>query len=84
MRWAYKRSREIVRRLPVYRGIVPQLHPKFPDGSKAITTETSPVEISAPKIVYDADDDNAIDEYHRLTGMYLIIFLRLGNVWLIP
>ena len=72
LRWAYKRSREIIRRLPVYRGVVPQVQPKFPDGSKAITTETGPVEMSAPKITYDAADDIAIDNFHRLTGMYLI------------
>jgi len=67
LRWAYKHNREIMRRLPVYRGVVQQLHPKFPDGSEAITkTETSPVDMSAPKITYDADDDAAIDDYHRL------------------
>ncbi|KAF8955191.1 GMC oxidoreductase-domain-containing protein [Flammula alnicola] len=68
LRWAYKRSREIMRRLPVYRGPVPQSHPQFPEGSNAITTtETSPVDIHAPKITYDADDDAAIDHYHRHT-----------------
>lgn len=72
LRWAYKRSREILRRLPVYRGPVPLSHPQFPEGSNAITTtETSPVDISAPKIIYTAEDDAAIDDYHRRTGTYL-------------
>lgn len=70
LRWAYKRSREIMRRLPVYRGAVPQSHPTFPEGSKAMTTaETGPVDLTAPKIIYTADDDAAIDDYHRRTGM---------------
>lgn len=72
LRWAYKRSREIMRRLPVYRGAVPQSHPQFPEGSNAITTtETSPVDISAPKFIYTAEDDAAIDDHHRHTGTYL-------------
>lgn len=61
-----------MRRLPVYRGPVPQSHPQFPEGSDAITTvETDPVDISAPKITYTVEDDAAIDEYHRRTGTYL-------------
>ncbi|KXN81084.1 Alcohol oxidase [Leucoagaricus sp. SymC.cos] len=68
LRWAYKHSREIMRRLPIYRGAVPQSHPQFPDGSGAVTTtETNPVPISAPKIAYTAEDDSAIDDYHRLS-----------------
>ncbi|KXN88650.1 Alcohol oxidase [Leucoagaricus sp. SymC.cos] len=68
LRWAYKHSREIMRRLPIYRGAVPQSHPQFPDGSGAVTTtETNPVPISAPKIAYTAEDDSAIDDYHRRT-----------------
>ena len=63
-----------MRRLPVYRGVVAQLHPQFPAGSKAITpTETNPVDISAPKITYDAADDAAIDDYHRLNGLFISI-----------
>ncbi|KDR69413.1 hypothetical protein GALMADRAFT_919801 [Galerina marginata CBS 339.88] len=66
LRWAYKHNREIMRRLPVYRGPVAQYHPQFPEGSNAATTtEASPVDISAPKIVYTADDDAAIDDFHR-------------------
>ncbi|KJA13768.1 GMC oxidoreductase [Hypholoma sublateritium FD-334 SS-4] len=69
LRWAYKHSREIIRRLPVYRGAVPQMHPKFPEGSCAVTTEeVSPVDLSSPRITYTAEDDAAIDEYHRRTG----------------
>lgn len=72
LRWAYKRNREIVRRLPVYRGPVPAAHPPFPEGSDAITTtEKSPVDISAPNITYTSEDDAAIDDYHRQSGMCL-------------
>ena len=60
-----------MRRLPVYRGAVPQSHPTFPAGSKAVTTtETAPVEITAPKITYTVEDDAAIDDYHRRTGVH--------------
>ncbi|PPQ90241.1 hypothetical protein CVT25_013000 [Psilocybe cyanescens] len=68
LRWAYKHSREIMRRLPVYRGPVPHSHPKFPDGSDAVTTEERlPVDIQHPRLVYTAEDNAAIDEYHRRT-----------------
>lgn len=33
--WTYKRSREIARRMPCYRGEVPQHHPPFPVTSEA-------------------------------------------------
>lgn len=33
--WVYKKSREIARRMPAYRGEVPELHPKFPKHSEA-------------------------------------------------
>lgn len=72
LRWTYKRSREIARRLPAYRGPVPGAHPQFPEGSDAImTAETSPVDISASNINYTAADDAAIDHYHRNTGTHL-------------
>ena len=35
-------------------------------------SDGAPAEISAPKIVYSKEDDDAIDEFHRLTGPYHI------------
>ena len=54
-----------------YRGDIPVGHPTFKEGSKAATVQgVTPVEISAPKIVYSKEDDDAIDEFHRRTGSY--------------
>ena len=54
-----------------YRGELQGGHPTFKEGSQAATQQTgTPVEISAPKIVYSKEDDDAIDEFHRRTGSY--------------
>ena len=71
MRWAYKHIREIARRTKFYLGDVQVGHPAFPEGSQAATQPTgTPVEISASKIVYSKEDDDAIDEYHRRAGSH--------------
>ena len=71
LRWAYKHVREISRRIEFYRGEVQVEHPTFAEGSQATTHPTdTPVEISAPKIVYSKEDDDAIDEFHRCKGSY--------------
>ena len=71
LRWAYKHVREISRRMEFYRGEVQVEHPTFAVGSQAAVHPTgTPVEISAPKIVYSKEDDDAIDEFHRRTGSY--------------
>jgi len=68
LRWAYKHLREIGRRMEVYRGDLEIGHPTFPEGSQAATKQAgTPVEISAPKIVYSKEDDGAIDAFHRRT-----------------
>ena len=73
LRWAYKHVREIGRRMDIYRGDVQIGHPTFAEGSQAATQKTgSPVDISAPKIVYSKEDDDAIDEFHRRSGSYMI------------
>ena len=54
-----------------YRGEVQVEHPIFAEGSQAATHPTgTPVEISAPKIVYFKEDDDAIDEFHRRKGSF--------------
>ncbi|KAG6881832.1 hypothetical protein C0992_013371, partial [Termitomyces sp. T32_za158] len=68
LRWAYKRGRELARRMNIYCGEFVLGHPNFPKGSQATTHDFSrPVGISAPDISYSAEDDKAIDEYHRNT-----------------
>ena len=71
LRWAYKHIREIGRRMEFYRGELKAGHPNFAEGSQAAIQEAgTPVQISAPKIVYSKEDDDAIDEFHRRTGLY--------------
>ncbi|KAG2095430.1 GMC oxidoreductase-domain-containing protein [Suillus discolor] len=66
LNFAYKKMREILRRMPSYRGEVPAGHPRFSDGSAAVCGETSgPMDLNAPDIIYTAEDDEAIDRFHR-------------------
>jgi len=67
LRWAYKWSRELARRMDVYRGEFNLGHPLFPEGSAACANASSPVGILAPDIVYSEADNEAIDDYHRQT-----------------
>ncbi|KAJ7899374.1 GMC oxidoreductase-domain-containing protein [Mycena leptocephala] len=65
LRWGYKKGRELIRRIPAFRGALVPAHPQFSADSAAALTETGPVPLNAPKLVYSAEDDNAIDEYLR-------------------
>ncbi|KAG1870417.1 GMC oxidoreductase-domain-containing protein [Suillus tomentosus] len=66
LNFAYKKTREIFRRMASYRGEVTDGHPDFPEGSAAACRETSgPVDLDAPDIVYTAEDDEAVDRFLR-------------------
>ncbi|KAG1859687.1 hypothetical protein F4604DRAFT_1957940 [Suillus subluteus] len=66
LNFGYKKTREILRRMPSYRGEVPAGHPCFPEGSAAVCRETTgPVDLNAPDLIYTAEDDEAIDRYNR-------------------
>ncbi|KAG1839683.1 GMC oxidoreductase-domain-containing protein [Suillus subluteus] len=66
LNFGYKKMREILRRMPSYRGEVPAGHPCFPEGSAAVCRETTgPVDLNAPDLIYTAEDDEAIDRYNR-------------------
>ncbi|KAF7344913.1 Alcohol oxidase [Mycena venus] len=66
MRWAYKWSRELARRMDCYRGETIVGHPQFPGGSEAkCGAAAGPVELSAPEIQYTESDNEAIDAFHR-------------------
>jgi len=68
LRWSYKWSREMARRMDSYRGEFALDHPQFPAGSAAACgTANGPVPIDAPDIVYSTEDDAAIDVFHRAT-----------------
>ncbi|KAG2342546.1 alcohol oxidase [Suillus weaverae] len=64
--FGYKKTREIFRRMASYRGEVAAGHPTFSEGSAAACRETSgPVDLDAPDIVYTAEDDEVINQFHR-------------------
>ncbi|KAG2364367.1 GMC oxidoreductase-domain-containing protein [Suillus spraguei] len=64
--FGYKKTREIFRRMDSYRGEVAAGHPDFPEGSAALCREASgPVDLNAPDIVYTAEDNKAISQFHR-------------------
>ncbi|KAJ7635740.1 GMC oxidoreductase-domain-containing protein [Mycena polygramma] len=66
MRWAYKWSRELARRMDSFRGEYALAHPKFPGESDAKCGEADgPVDMAAPEIQYSPADDEAIDTFHR-------------------
>ncbi|KAJ8591710.1 alcohol oxidase [Rhizopogon salebrosus TDB-379] len=66
LNFAYKKTREIFRRMPSYRGEASVRHPSFPEGSAAACGEASgPVDMNAPDIIYTAEDDEVIDKFHR-------------------
>jgi alcohol oxidase len=66
LRWGYKKMREIMRRMKMYRGEVPLGHPRFPKGSPAeCKAAEGPVDTDAPDIVYSKDDNDVIDQFHR-------------------
>ncbi|KZT03334.1 GMC oxidoreductase [Laetiporus sulphureus 93-53] len=66
LRWLYKRSREFARRLPYYRGEYLPGHPNFaPHSAAAGRASAQPVEISAPNLVFNEEDDKAIDDHTR-------------------
>ncbi|KAG1761216.1 GMC oxidoreductase-domain-containing protein [Suillus occidentalis] len=57
LNFGYKKLREIYRRMPSYRG---------EKGSAAVCGEVAgPVDLNAPDIIYSAEDDEAIEQFHR-------------------
>ncbi|KAG9090207.1 hypothetical protein FS749_000742 [Ceratobasidium sp. UAMH 11750] len=68
--WAYKRAREVARRMPHYRGEYAPMHPKFPEGSAASCARLdSPPDASIVKnIEYTAEDNAAIEACIRQFG----------------
>ncbi|KAG2357738.1 GMC oxidoreductase-domain-containing protein [Suillus spraguei] len=66
LNFGYKKLREICRRMPSYQGEVAAFHPHFPEGSAAVCKEASgPADLNAPDIIYTAEDDEAIEQFHR-------------------
>ncbi|KAF9041897.1 alcohol oxidase [Hymenopellis radicata] len=67
LRWGYKKGRELIRRMSMFRGALVPAHPRFTAGSDPAEAlgESKPVSLDAPKIVYSAEDDKAIDDNAR-------------------
>ncbi|KAJ3806589.1 hypothetical protein EV368DRAFT_76416 [Lentinula lateritia] len=67
LRWGYKKTREIARRMKFYRGEHLPIHPKFPANSEALCNGNSagPAALDAPNLKYTEDDDRAIDDFHK-------------------
>lgn len=65
--WAYKKQRELVRRMDVYRGELAVGHPPFPAGSKAVCVELDdgPLTGDVQDIEYTAEDDAVLDRWLR-------------------
>ncbi|GAB1316454.1 hypothetical protein MFIFM68171_06664 [Madurella fahalii] len=67
--WAYKKTREIMRRTRMYRGELAIGHPKFPAGSKAgcvdLDIEAAYPEGDIEDIPYSKEDDKAIEQFLR-------------------
>ena len=82
--WGYKFSRELARRMPLFRGEYAPLHPKFPKGSAAGIvvgkegTGSGPVPLDAPDLVYDGEDDRAIEKYTRDFGESALLTEYVG------
>ncbi len=70
--WGYKKGRELIRRMGVYRGPFAPLHPQFPGDSPAAAAlvESVPVALDAPKIGYSKEDDEAIATNIRNFGEF--------------
>ncbi|KAI1167543.1 GMC oxidoreductase-domain-containing protein [Nemania serpens] len=64
--WAYKKQREIVRRMQNYRGEVLGTHPPFPVGSQAACIETEePLGADVADIEYTPEDDLILEQWLR-------------------
>jgi alcohol oxidase len=72
LRWGYKKTRELARRMKHYAGDVVVGHPNFkPDSEAATSQSNAPTAVTASEIVYSKEDDDVIDEFHRRTSWFL-------------
>jgi choline dehydrogenase-like flavoprotein len=64
--WAYKKQREVARRMSVYRGEVALGHPPFPTNSKAAIVDIDgPLAKDVIDIEYSPEDDEIIEKWLR-------------------
>ncbi|KAG8166245.1 hypothetical protein KVR01_004797 [Diaporthe batatas] len=64
--WMYKKQREVIRRMPMYRGEMAHSHPPFDSKSDAAcVTLDGPLPANAPPIKYTAEDDKVLERFIR-------------------
>jgi alcohol oxidase len=63
--WAYKKQREIFRRMDTYRGEFAVLHPPFPSTSDAALIRIDAPLADVTDIVYTTEDDMIIEDWIR-------------------
>ncbi|KAI1378542.1 putative alcohol oxidase [Hypoxylon crocopeplum] len=65
--WLYKKQRELIRRMPLYRGEMAQLHPPFAAGSSAACVDLggNPLPPDVADIEYSAEDDAVLEKWLR-------------------
>ena len=64
--WAYKKQREIMRRMDTFRGELALMHPPFSaDSGAALVQRDDKPPADVTDIVYTAEDDRVIEEYLR-------------------
>jgi choline dehydrogenase-like flavoprotein len=61
--WAYKKQREVLRRMTTFRGEVPSGHPAFPPDSKAVCGDADGPVTDDKEIEYSAEDDALIEDF---------------------
>jgi len=83
--WAYKASREIWRRMSIFRGELASSHPNFPEGSKAAVVEKADgplIHDEDSRIEYTAEDDKAIEE--KVRSIISTTWHSLGTCKMMP
>ncbi|KAK7719626.1 hypothetical protein SLS64_001803 [Diaporthe eres] len=65
--WMYKKQREVIRRMPCYRGEMAACHPPFAAGSGAacVRLTDGPLPAGVPGIEYSAEDDAYLERWLR-------------------
>ncbi|KAI0148499.1 alcohol oxidase [Xylariaceae sp. FL1272] len=71
-RWAYKKQREVVRRMSVFRGEWAGSHPPFPADSKAAVKDVEGPLTDVKDIEYSEEDDALLDKW---------IGENIGSAW---
>ena len=82
--WAYKTSREIYRRMSIFRGEHVGTHPRFPAGSAAAVVEKTdgPIAQGDERIQYTKEDDKAIEQ--RVREIVTTTWHSLGTCKMAP